>query len=79
MSSSFGDHFGSRPPNRTADACSSGIMGDGSETGANSIITDPADRANHVETLDMFTGKMEQVARADYGNGADVRALIVHF
>jgi hypothetical protein len=56
-----------------------GIMGDGSGSGTTLIIADPADGSKHLEKLHDFTSKMETLARSDYGDGADVRPLIVHF
>jgi len=56
-----------------------GIMGDGSGTGTTLLIADPADGTKHFENLDTFTQKLDKVAKSDYGAGADVRPLIVHF
>jgi hypothetical protein len=56
-----------------------GVMGDGSGAGTTLTIADPADGAKHFENLDAFTNKLETVAKSDYGAGADVRPLIVHF
>ncbi len=56
-----------------------GIMGDGSGDGTTLLIADPADGTTHPESLNSFTAKMATLARSDYGSGADVRPLIVHF
>lgn len=56
-----------------------GIAGDGSAGGTILIIADPADGVIHPESFDTFTQKLERLAKADYGAGADVRPLIVHF
>jgi hypothetical protein len=56
-----------------------GITGDGSGSGTILIIADPDDGAKHTESLDAFTQKLSTLARSDYGSGADVRPMIVHF
>lgn len=56
-----------------------GITGDGTSNGTTLFIADPADGQKHVESLGEFTSKIEALARSDYGKGADVRPLIVHF
>jgi Papain-like cysteine protease AvrRpt2 len=51
----------------------------GSDQDAFVTIADPADGTKHVESFKDFTAEMEAIAKQDYGAGADVRPLIVHF
>lgn len=51
----------------------------GSDQDALLTVADPADGAKHVESITAFTAEMEAIAKNDYGNGADVRPLIVHY
>jgi hypothetical protein len=55
------------------------IAGDGTGPGTNLIIVDPDDGQRHLESFTDFVKKTETLAKVDYGDGADVRPLIVHF
>ena len=56
-----------------------GITSSGSDQDTFLTLVDPADGSRHPESLKDFTSDMEAVAKSDYGNGADIRPLIVHF
>jgi len=55
------------------------IAGDGSADGTFVTFIDPADGQVHSESMTTFVNKLEQVAQADLGNGAELRPQIVHF
>jgi hypothetical protein len=55
------------------------IVGDGSASGTQLTIADPGDGQRHLESFGDFIKKTEALAKLDYGDGADVRPLIVHF
>jgi hypothetical protein len=55
-----------------------GIAGDGTAKGTMLTIADPADGQNHIVSFDDFIAKTADLAKLDYGVGADVRPLIIH-
>jgi hypothetical protein len=56
-----------------------GIVGDGSADATFLSIIDPAGGREYSESVSVFTKKMEDVARADLGDGAELRPQVVHF
>jgi hypothetical protein len=56
-----------------------GISGDGSPSGTFVTLLDPATGSKTSETIQSFTKKMEDIARADLGQGADLRPQVVHY
>lgn len=56
-----------------------GIAGDGTGTGTNFTIVDPADGAMHKETVSVFVKKFEDLARIDLGAGGELRPQVVHY
>lgn len=56
-----------------------GIHGDGTANGTSFRIIDPAQGLALDVTVAAFVKAIEDLARSDYGNGADVRPLVMHF
>jgi hypothetical protein len=56
-----------------------GISGDGTPDATFLSFVDPADGKLHSESVTLFTKKLEDVARGDLGQGADLRPQIVHY
>jgi len=56
-----------------------GISGDGSPSGTFVTLIDPATGKKAGETLQSFTKKLEDIARSDLGQGADIRPQVTHF